>query len=308
MILQEYDIIIKALVERYSSHFVQLVRGVPADRVERLEKEAVAVKRESDVLLYVSEDGYEYIMLIEVQIRPDREMPLRLLEYTAMQHREYRKPVYPVVLNLTGRPQEDGYGFDCLDLTVVAFSYRVINLAELPGEEVLSYGPVGIVPLVPLMRRQLSDEELIASCARRIKEAPAEWVPDLYVGLALFAHLGKIPDEIILRNIEVIRMEASPLFEGIRQKWINEGIQKGIQEGIQKGIQEGIQKGSREARIEAILVVLEENIGRYPSELAVRLRAIKDMEILKMLFRRAVRVKSLEEFLAILNDISPSAN
>ncbi|MDQ0286795.1 putative transposase YdaD [Desulfofundulus luciae] len=298
--MQEYDLIIKALVERYSPHFVQLVRGIPADRVERLEKEAVVVKRESDVLLNVCEDGYEYIMLIEIQTRPDREMPLRLLEYTAMQHREYRKPVYPVVLNLTGRPQEDGYGFDCLDLTVVAFSYRVINLADLPAEEVLRYGPVGIVPLVPLMRRQLSDEELMARCARRIREAPAEWVPDLYVGLALFAHLGKIPDEVILKNIEVSKMEASPLFEGIRQKWVNEGIQKGIQEGIQKG--------SREDRIEAILEVLEENTGRYPGELAVKLRAIEDMNTLKMLFRRAVRVKNLEEFQAVLSDVLPSAN
>ncbi|MGB9805039.1 hypothetical protein, partial [Desulfofundulus sp.] len=215
-----------------------------------------------------------------------------------------RKPVYPVVLNLTGRPQEGEYGFDCLDLTVVAFSYRVVNLAELPGEDVLRYGPVGIVPLVPLMRRQMPDEELVARCARRIREAPAEWVPDLYVGLALFAHLGKIPDEIILRNIEVSRMEASPLFEGIKQKWVNEGIQKGIQEGIQKGIQEG----SREDRIEAILEVLEENTGRYPGELAVKLRAIEDMNTLKMLFRRAVRVKSLEEFLAVLSDVLSSAN
>ncbi|MCS5697395.1 hypothetical protein NZJ93_15110, partial [Desulfofundulus thermocisternus] len=129
-------------------------------------------------------------------------------------------------------------------------------------------------------------------CARRIREAPAEWVPDLYVGLALFAHLGKIPDEIILRNIEVSRMEASPLFEGIRQKWVNQGIQE----------------GARGARIEAILEALEENTGQYPEELAARLRTIKDVETLKMLFRRAVRVKSLEEFQAVLSDVLPSAN
>ncbi|WP_369691329.1 hypothetical protein [Desulfolucanica intricata] len=42
-------------------------------------------------------------MAIEMQVRPDRKMPLRLLEYTAMQHREFMKPVYPVVVNLTGR-------------------------------------------------------------------------------------------------------------------------------------------------------------------------------------------------------------
>jgi len=53
---------------------------------------------------------------------------LRLLEYTAMQHREFGKPVYPVVINLTGRKrQETTYGFACLDLTVVTFSYRLVN-------------------------------------------------------------------------------------------------------------------------------------------------------------------------------------
>lgn len=28
---QEFDLVIKALVERYPTHFVQLVRGIPVD-------------------------------------------------------------------------------------------------------------------------------------------------------------------------------------------------------------------------------------------------------------------------------------
>jgi len=127
---QEFDLVIKTLAERYPAHFVQLVRGVPMEKVERVEKE-----------VKVTENGYEYLMLLEVQTRVDQEMPRGLLEYTAMQYREFKKPVYPVVLNLMGRLQEERYSFNCLDLTVVTFNFRTINLAELPGAQLLHHAP-----------------------------------------------------------------------------------------------------------------------------------------------------------------------
>lgn len=76
---REFDLVIKALAERYPAHLVQLVRGMPVEKVERMEKEAVAVERESDILLKVMENGYEYLMLLEVQTKAEREMPRRLL-------------------------------------------------------------------------------------------------------------------------------------------------------------------------------------------------------------------------------------
>ncbi|WP_243137360.1 hypothetical protein [Desulfofundulus thermobenzoicus] len=58
---------------------------------------------------------------------------------------------------------------------------------------------------------------MLAECARRIEEAPVQWQPDLYLGLALFSSL-RFTREIILKIIEVSKMEASPLFDGIREK------------------------------------------------------------------------------------------
>ncbi|KFI34422.1 hypothetical protein HY00_02225 [Peptococcaceae bacterium SCADC1_2_3] len=287
---QEFDLVIKALAERYPAHFVQLVRGIPVEKVERAEKEAVALKRESDILFSVKENGYEYLMVLESQTRVDREMPRRLLEYTAMQHREFKKPVYPVVLNLTGRPQEDTYGFDCLELTVITFNYRVVNLVDLPGQEALKCGPLGIIPLVPLMYHELPAEEVLSECAKRIQQAPADWQPDLYLGLAVFSSL-RFTREIISKIIEVSKMETSPLFDGIREKWIDQGEQRGEQRGAIK------------TQIEAILEVLEETTGRYPGDLENRLRAIQDITTLKTLHRRAVKVKTLDEFLMVLNEV-----
>ncbi|MEW6276308.1 MAG: hypothetical protein AB1556_14525 [Bacillota bacterium] len=288
IVAQEYDLVLKALAERFPAHFVELVRGIPVQEVRRAEKEAVATKRESDILFQVKEDGYEYLMAVEMQIRPDHEMPRRLLEYTAMQHREYGRPVYPVVVNLTGCQRADGvYTFDCLDLTVVTFRYRPIDLADFPGRDYLRRCPVGLIPLVPLMRHEEPPEEVLKKCSRRIEEAPAAWRPDLYLGLALLSSL-RFAKELILKIIEVSKMEASPLFDGIREKWIDQGAFK--------------------TQIEAILEVLEETTGCYPGDLENRLRAIQDMATLKMLHRRAVKVRSLEEFLTALDNAERKAN
>ncbi|WP_041282937.1 hypothetical protein [Desulfofundulus kuznetsovii] len=74
-------------------------------------------------------------------------------------------------------------------------------------------------------------------------------VKRLDLDLVLFTHLGKISDEIILKNIEVSRMEAFPLSDGLREKWIAQGEQKGIQ-WMQ----------------DAVLDALNENLGGYPDD------------------------------------------
>ena len=61
----------------------------------------------------------------------------------------------------------------------------------------------------------------------------------------------------------------------------------------------GLQQGLREA----ILETLEEKLGSCPNDLAARLQAVQDQETLKRLFRRAVKAKSLEEFLAALDNV-----
>ena len=87
-------------------------------------------------------------------------------------------------------------------------------------------------------------------------------------------------------------MEASPLFDGIREKWIGQGLQKGL----------------REDRIDAIIEALEESTGCYSDEVVEKLRTIQDMGTLKMLNRRAVKAKSREEFLAALDGTEGKVN
>jgi hypothetical protein len=294
----EYDLIIKALVERYKDQIASFVRGVAVsvEQVEDRDKEAVAVQRTSDVLLKVRENGYQYLMLVEFQSRPDRKMAMRLLEYTAMHHRRHEVPVYPVVINLTGGGRQEGrYALECLDLTVVNFNYRQINLQDVAGRDFLYRGPVGLLPLVPLMRQDEPLEAILGKCVSRLKEEiPGDEDRSiLYLALGAFASL-KFSKDLILKLMEVNKLDTFPLFDGVREKWIDQGVQKGIQQGVHQGT------------VDAIMDALKENTGHCPGSLAEKLKTIEDVNILKNLHRRAIKAKSIEDFEADMKELIPN--
>ena len=297
--MAEYDLIIKALAERYMNQIASFVRGVEVtvEQIEDRDKEAVAVQRTSDALVEVREDGYEYLMLVEFQARPDRKMARRLLEYTAMHHRRHEKPVYPVVINLTGSGRQDErYIFECIDLTVVNFNYRQINLEDIAGRDLLYRGPVGLLPLAPLMRQEEPTEAVLEKCVERIgHEVAAEDEKDiLYVALLAMSSL-RFSKDLILKVLEVSRLENLPLFDGIREEWEEKGIKKGLEKGRVEGREEGI--------IEAILEAVEENTGQRPAWLKERLSGIRDSDILKKILRRAVKAKTFGEFEMVFIDL-----
>ncbi|TEB11297.1 hypothetical protein Psfp_03995 [Pelotomaculum sp. FP] len=289
--MAEYDHLIKAIIQRYTQHIATLVRGmeITVEYVEEQDKEAVSLQRMTDALFKVSEDGYEYLMLVEFQTRPDREMPLRMLEYTAIHHRRYRKPVYPVVVNLTGRGIKEKYSFDCLDLSVIGFNYRQINLRDVYGTEYLYRGLIGIIPFVPLMKHDESPEKVLEKCAQRLEfEVPNEEERStMYLALGVMASL-KFPKNLILRVLEVSRMENSPLFDGIREEWEARGEQRGELRGELKG------------RLDLLIDLIETKFGAVPDDLRERLIALKEPDAIKEVVRKAVSSDTIEDFIATL--------
>jgi predicted transposase YdaD len=74
----------------------------------------------------------------------------------------------------------------------------------------------------------------------------------------------------------------------IAEQWIQEGIQQGIQQGLLLDAQE------------MVLEVLEERFGVISKSIAHKIKQIDSREVVKSLFRLAMRVDSLEEFEAKL--------
>jgi len=215
-------------------------------------------------------------------------MARRLLEYTAMHHCRYEKPVYPVVINLTGSSrQDDRYIFECLELTVVDFNYRQINLQDIAGRELLYRGPVGLLPLAPLMSHDEPPDTVLDKCAKRLQgEVEAEDERSiLYVALAALSSL-RFSKDLILKALGVSKLENLPLFDGIREEWEARGRDEGI--------------------VEAIMEALEENIGQKPKWLMDSLSSVKDRDLLKKILRLAVKARNLEEFQASIKGMLPN--
>ncbi|MDD4239499.1 MAG: Rpn family recombination-promoting nuclease/putative transposase [Desulfotomaculaceae bacterium] len=293
--MAEYDHFIKAITQRYTQHIATLIRGmeVRVEHMLELDKEAVSVQRMSDALFKVHEDGYEYLMLVEFQTRPDREMPLRIMEYTALHHRRYGKPIYPVVVNLTGRGMKERYSFDCLDLTIMDFNYRQVNLREVSGTEYLHRGLIGLIPFVPLMKHNEQPEKVLEKCAQRLEtEVPDEEERStIYLALGVMASL-KFPKHLILKVLEVSKMENSPLFDGIREEWEARGEQRGEQRGELRGILKG--------RLELLINLIETKFGAVPDDLRAQLIALKETDAIREVVRKAVSSGTIEEFIATL--------
>lgn len=90
------------------------------------------VSRETDVLLRARlPDMGEFLVLNELQLRYDVELPRRIRAYAALAEERYKQPVFPVLVNLleAGAPPTipSQYRSEFMGL-VAQQDYRVINL------------------------------------------------------------------------------------------------------------------------------------------------------------------------------------
>ncbi len=83
--------------------------------------------------------------------------------------------------------------------------------------------------------------------------------------------------------------------QGIQQG-MQQGIQQGMQQGIQQGMQQGVQQGTLQATRELILETLQARFEDVPGIVFAALSKIENTEALKLLFRKALRAHSLEDF------------
>ncbi|MEW6698056.1 MAG: hypothetical protein ACOY35_02215 [Bacillota bacterium] len=244
-------------------------------------------------MLRVKEDGQEYIISVEIQTHKDREMNMRMLEYSALLHRKYKLPVYPVLINLTGRSSKSSYSWHCGGIKVIDFCYHNIDMNRLNAQDYLYRAPVGLVPFIPLMRYQEPVEELLIQCGRHIEEEILDPVEkaNIYVALGTLAQL-KLDRQVIMKIIEVSKVENSPFYDTLREKWMAQGMEKGMEKGALKG------------KVDAILELLLDNLGNIPAEIEQRLSTVTSEQVLRQLLRKAAKVTSLEEFKRTMDELT----
>jgi len=257
------------------------------------------VARLSDSLLQVRGREGRFLVLTEIQLRYDPEMPRRMRAYTALAEEKYRQAVYPIVVYLLPPPPgtEIAEQFHREFMGLVAHQdYRVVKVWEQDPWEVIRSGLLTLVPFVPLMRD--ADEAAIRAGAELIRRQPG--LEELETVLALFASFRLEPEQVKrMLRWEMAVLRESPWYQEILEVGRREGLEMGLETGRREGLEAGRREGLREGRRQSLLDFLAYRFGQVPERIRTGLSG-RSLAELNALFDAAMDADSLDDFEARL--------
>jgi predicted transposase YdaD len=260
---------------------------------------------DADIMHEMLFQGERVLCNVEFQSGPDSEMELRLLEYCVLAYRRYLCPVYTVVVYLKkgGKVAVPPFVMRLPDgEEVLRHNFRVINLYEIPYEEMLAKGLPGLLPLVPLAlngaRREVV-EEIIRRLAR-----PGEPVRKELLALTrLFASLAfksQEDQEWLRRRFGMLKdiLRETPAFQQILEEGLEEGLEKGREEGLEKGRKEGSeleQQRHLQSLRQKLLNLIHVRYSELFSLAQEQVSLIKEPEVLEDLFFKIAIAGSVKD-------------
>ena len=289
-----YDIATKVLMEKCREEILRRLVGVSVAQsslVLELPQETVSVKRSDFAVLVTDEAGAVRLVLLEIQGRWERQIPLRLLDYRTRYILKHDVEAISCVLLL----QPSGSATALYEDREVRYAYRLIKLYEMDAREIVEEKVLCLLPFVPLMRHgkdllDRADSLLYESSLPRADKADMLTVMTIFAGLVS----ATLPLMLVARRRDI--MIESAAYDIIKQ----EGLQQGLQEGLQEGLQQGLQKGKIQQAQEAILDNLETRFEVTPESVAAEIRGIEDLRMLKALHRSSVKIATLADFQELL--------
>jgi hypothetical protein len=276
---QQYDKSSKWLIQKHGDGILYLGGVRHVRRWRALQAELVQPSQLPDGLLEVFFQGRSTpdYFLLEVATYPEKRVLDQALAGLTLAYKHLRvlPELLTVVLHPRGRFRVSGdYAVTSrLQWSQLACRWKVVELWELPAEELLAAGDVGLMPWVPLTHFQGPPQPILEECRRRIdKQARADERNNLLAVSQVLLQLRYNDPELlaVLGGTQV--MIESPL------------INQMMAEKAQKTMQE------------AILAVLEARFGEVPGEMADRLRKLRAQRKLKSLVKQAALCRDLEAF------------
>ncbi|HEY6542642.1 MAG TPA: hypothetical protein VIZ18_16985 [Ktedonobacteraceae bacterium] len=235
-------------------HFIRIV----SPELDGDDSEAIY----SDILFEVTLNGVLALLHVEFQRSSDSQMAERLWEYNLKAIRQYRCPVWSIVLYLKkdGEVAQSPLIRDFpTDRVVHQFNFEVITLWELLTEELVRKGLPGLLPLLPLTRggaKREVVEDVITGLLSQEEELRNELLTLAY-GLAslAFGQRNKVQQQWLRRRFALMydMLRETPAFQDI------------MKEGLEKGLKMGREEGKGEGRVEALRRTLMHVVeARFP--------------------------------------------
>jgi predicted transposase/invertase (TIGR01784 family) len=271
----------------------------PAVQVEtQLSTEFQHLTRLSDSLLRVSRGKETFLVLTEVQLRPDRRMPRRMRAYAALAEEKYDLQVYPIVFQLLPvggiEALPASYHSELLGL-LAHQDYRVIKAWEIEAETVLAEENLALLPFVPLMAG--ADEGVIRRGVSLLRARQADERLETILGLfASFVLDIETIQQIVRWDMNILR--ESP--------WYQEILEEGLKQGREEGREEGILQGQREAILNFLRIRFYLQ-AETNDALTQRLAQIQSVIALQTLVVAAAEAETLANFIERLDEVAPLA-
>ena len=260
------DLSSKRLISLAPEGWARWVTDDPTLEVlELLSGEFQWVGRDSDALIKVRHPLHgEIIVLTEVQLRYQSRMPQRMRAYTALAEEKYELPVFPVLINLLQMSENptipDRYESELLGL-YSRQDYRVINLWEVPVEQVFERNLTSLLPFTPLMAGGGTEARLVEA-ARQLRAD--ERLQELESMLALFASFV-LEQQIVQRILrwDMAMLENSPLAMELMRRGEQKGRQGEALAFVQRQLSRrcGTLSPSLLARVQALSLEQLEDLG-----------------------------------------------
>ena len=282
----KYDIVLKTLLSKCRDVFLEYFLNLDLEDVEILEihQETTTIRR-ADFPLKVTSKGFgTFIVLLELQTKWDKDVPLRLLEYDVRYRIQTGMKVLPVVMVLS---RSSGV-VDFYESESISYRFQVIRLWEMDAKKVLESEYVCLAPLTVLMK---GGKELYERADKLIVDSSFdnETKGTLLTAMTLLSGLvdDELPRILLERRKDI--MKESIAYDLIKKE--------GLKEGLEQGLQQGLLEGEREMVLEAIA----ERFKVVPKDIEDSIRSIESRTQLKELLRAAISSRNLENFKNILD-------
>lgn len=271
---KKVDISSKRLIDLAPTSWVRWLTGdATLEVLDMPSGEFQWLSRASDVVIRVesTRDGV-FLVINEVQLRPDKQMALRIRVYSALAEERYQLPVYPVVVNIL--PPQPGVGIAShyhsnFRGLVAHQDFKVINLWEVDANLAFTAELAPLLPFTPILKGG-GDEATVKKALHlmRAKQDFAE-LESLLAFFASFALELQVIQRIMRWDMAVIR--ESPWYHEILQEGVELGMEQGIEQGMEQGIEQGIEQGRRQELEEMLRHLLEHRFSAFPVDISDQL-------------------------------------
>jgi len=296
----EWDASIKRLFREHPQDYVSwLVAG--AIYLGTVSGELKNRTRRADQLLTMAKAGKESLLHIEVQSVEDREIEHRLLEYNLLAMLTYHKPVLSCLLLL--RPMASvpvpplvEAAFD--EIEVWRFHYRVVKLWEVPADDLVRSGLMGLLPLAPLAQSGTELETLTTVVAELYTAGEYELLSLTRV-IAGLVMKQPTQQEMLRRMFAMYKdiLEDSWVYQEI----LREGQEKGLNQGLEKGLSQGLNQGLSLGEQRALLAIIQKRFPDIVSFVRQQISRMTDTNLLESLIADVSVAQTDQEALEVLS-------